>query len=68
MLWVWDNNELRGTISLLKPFLFRKGFTRLDVSYNFLTGNATLFVDRFGAEGFQSDCFDPEVPPSAGSC
>jgi hypothetical protein len=53
---------------MLKPFLFRKGFTRLDVSYNSLTGNATLFVDRFGAEGFLSDCFDPEVPPSAGSC
>ncbi len=61
-----NNNELTGTIPksfLALKYLKSGGF---DMSHNFLTGNATLFVDTFklGDGPFQYNCFDPEVPPS----
>jgi hypothetical protein len=54
-------NELTGTIP--KAFATLKSFG-IAVYHNLLTGNATLFVDRFGGEPFQYNCFDPAVPPS----
>jgi hypothetical protein len=59
-------NQLTGTIP--KSLLAMKVVYGLDMSYNLLTGNATLFVDTFGDKSFQNNCFDPSVPPSNPSC
>ncbi len=58
-------NQLTGAIP--KGWLTLKEVA-IDVSYNLLTGNATVFVDTFGEQYFQYNCFDPAVPPSNPSC
>jgi hypothetical protein len=59
------HNQLTGTIP--KSFLALKG-AAVNISYNLLTGNATLLVDMFGDGPFLYNCFDPAVPPSNPSC
>jgi hypothetical protein len=64
-----SNNQLTGTIP--KSFLALKHLATTGLfamSYNLLTGNATLFVDTFRGRPFLYNCFDPSVPPSNPSC
>jgi hypothetical protein len=64
-----QHNQLTGTIP--KSFASlkgRRGGGRFVAQYNRLTGDATLFVDTFGAFPFTYNCFDPAVLPSNPSC
>ncbi len=58
-----NTNELTGTIPRAFATTALISF-RIAVHHNLYTGNATLFVDRFGVEPFEYNCFDPAVPPS----
>ncbi len=59
-------NQLSGTIP--KSFLFLDQDLVLNLSPNLLTGDATLFVKKFGERPFENNCFNPAVPPSNPYC
>jgi hypothetical protein len=59
-------NQLSGTIP--KSFLFLDQDLVIYLSPNLLTGDATLFVEKFGAGRFEYNCFNPAVPPSNPYC
>jgi hypothetical protein len=59
---------LTGAIPKTIADLKRFGFEGIDLLFNLLTGNATMFVDRFGPEILEYNCFNPAVPPSNPSC
>jgi hypothetical protein len=61
-----SHNQLRGTVPPSLATATQPVDT--DLSNNLLTGNATLFVEKFTAQPFQYNCFNPEVPPANPSC